>query len=296
MIVLIHRTSRLTRYANRGVQTIAAALFLATATIQPASAIPALPESAPLPAQRPASNSEAATGTANKLRPERAEEPDSGRDDISPATPELPRVSVPVPEPRPGPTTRRTALRQPRNPNADDLPACHNRLNSLGVGFEPQAPIAEENGCAIAAPVLVDRLAPDIELLPPALLDCPAAEIAAHFARDVADPAAKEQFGARIVAIRQASGYVCRQRNGEEKLSEHAFGNALDVSGFELANGRSIRVAASGNRAVRDFLRAVRGEACGPFKTVLGPGSNADHATHFHFDLAERRNGATYCR
>lgn len=44
------------------------------------------------------------------------------------------------------------------------------------------------------------------------------------------------------------------------------------------------------------FLDAVRSAACGPFKTVLGPGTDADHATHFHFDMAARRNGATYCR
>ncbi|NDW07005.1 hypothetical protein GTK09_21555 [Jiella sp. 40Bstr34] len=46
----------------------------------------------------------------------------------------------------------------------------------------------------------------------------------------------------------------------------------------------------------KEFLDAVRSAACGPFKTVLGPGTDADHATHFHFDMAARRNGATYCK
>jgi hypothetical protein len=40
----------------------------------------------------------------------------------------------------------------------------------------------------------------------------------------------------------------------------------------------------------------VRKAACGPFKTVLGPGSDADHALHFHFDLAPRRHGGTFCQ
>jgi hypothetical protein len=44
------------------------------------------------------------------------------------------------------------------------------------------------------------------------------------------------------------------------------------------------------------FLGAIRKAACGPFKTVLGPGSDADHALHFHFDLAPRRNGGTFCQ
>ena len=31
-------------------------------------------------------------------------------------------------------------------------------------------------------------------------------------------------------------------------------------------------------------------------ETVLGPGSDADHALHFHFDLEPRRNGGTFCQ
>ncbi|TIS79786.1 MAG: extensin family protein, partial [Mesorhizobium sp.] len=44
------------------------------------------------------------------------------------------------------------------------------------------------------------------------------------------------------------------------------------------------------------FLNAVRKAACGPFKTVLGPGSDADHSLHLHLDLAPRRNGGTFCQ
>jgi hypothetical protein len=37
---------------------------------------------------------------------------------------------------------------------------------------------------------------------------------------------------------------------------------------------------------------AFRTAACGYFTTVLGPGANAAHASHFHFDLAMRgKNG-----
>jgi hypothetical protein len=41
--------------------------------------------------------------------------------------------------------------------------------------------------------------------------------------------------------------------------------------------------------AEAEFLTAVRKSACGPFTTVLGPGSDSYHATHFHLDLAQRR-------
>ncbi|WP_198174397.1 extensin-like domain-containing protein [Mesorhizobium xinjiangense] len=232
--------SRPNRIVSNARQAIAATIFLAVTMAGVAGAAPNLPETVPLPGQRPA-------GAAG----------DAARANKS---------------------------------------ACQKKLKALGVGFSPQPPVVEGGGCAIERPVLVERLAPGIALEPPALVNCATAETAARFARDIVAPAAKEHLGAGLVSVRQSSGYVCRPRNGTKKLSEHAFGNALDISGFVLADERTIPVAASGNRAVRDFLREVRGAACGPFKTVLGPGSNADHAHHFHFDLAKRRNGATYCR
>lgn len=44
------------------------------------------------------------------------------------------------------------------------------------------------------------------------------------------------------------------------------------------------------------FLRAVHAEACGVFKTVLGPDADAAHRDHFHLDLAVRKRGATFCQ
>ena len=99
-----------------------------------------------------------------------------------------------------------------------------------------------------------------------------------------------------LVSIDQASAYVCRPRHGTEKLSEHAFGNALDIATFELADGRRIGVRAEATGAEATFLGQVRKAACGPFTTVLGPGSDADHALHFHIDLAMRRPGSAFCR
>ena len=51
-------------------------------------------------------------------------------------------------------------------------------------------------------------------------------------------------FGARVVEIKQISAYSCRGMNGNPNahISEHAFGNALDVAGFTLADGRYISV------------------------------------------------------
>ncbi len=42
------------------------------------------------------------------------------------------------------------------------------------------------------------------------------------------------------------------------------------------------------------FLREVHAKGCEIFGTALGPGADAAHRDHFHFDMAKRRSG--YCR
>ncbi|MVA97009.1 hypothetical protein GN330_07080 [Nitratireductor sp. CAU 1489] len=174
--------------------------------------------------------------------------------------------------------------------------ACRERLLTLGASFRNAEPVSDQAGCRIDHPVLVRALSPQVGLRPPALLNCSVAETAARFVRDVVAPAAARRFAQPLTALHQVSGYVCRPRNGSAKLSEHAFGNAIDLSAFELADGTRIEVGKPEGADELRFLRGVRGRACGPFKTVLGPGADADHATHFHFDLAERRGGASFCQ
>jgi Extensin-like protein C-terminus len=40
-------------------------------------------------------------------------------------------------------------------------------------------------------------------------------------------------------------------------------------------------------------LRELRSSACGYFTTVLGPGTNAAHASHFHFDRGSHGKSGT---
>ena len=74
-----------------------------------------------------------------------------------------------------------------------------------------------------------------------------------------------------------------------KQLSEHSFGNALDVMGFVLTDGREISVMKGWrgrDPAEQEFLREAFVGACRYFTTVLGPGSDAFHYDHFHIDLA----------
>jgi hypothetical protein len=89
-------------------------------------------------------------------------------------------------------------------------------------------------------------------------------------------------------AIRTGPGYECRNRNGAAngKLSAHAVGQAIDISGFELSNGKFIPIKPDGDEAMRDLVDSARIAACGWFTTVLGPGADAAHTDHLHVDIA----------
>jgi hypothetical protein len=254
----------------------AAALAILGALSASLAAPPELPDKAPVPAlpERPPS------GMASPPLPE-------PRPETAPAEQQGPPASA-APAPRPFPP------RPP--PSAEEQKACINELRKLGVAFSVEEPVSDPAGCAIANPVLVNDLGPTFRMAPQALLDCPMALAAARFMRDVAAPEARGDLGADLVAVNHASAYVCRPRHGGEKPSEHAFGNALDIAGFGLSDGRQIDVKAGATETEQKFLDAIRKAACGPFKTVLGPGSDADHAQHFHFDLQPRRTGSTFCR
>ena len=100
----------------------------------------------------------------------------------------------------------------------------------------------------------------------------------------------------------RAGSYSCRPQNNRRgaKLSEHSFGNALDIMAFHLADGREVTVLKGwrGNPREQDFLREVFVGACRYFATVLGPGADMFHYDHFHIDLARHdpRGERTICK
>ncbi|MEQ1950013.1 extensin family protein [Mesorhizobium yinganensis] len=172
---------------------------------------------------------------------------------------------------------------------------CRQRLRTLGVDFEARSAEKDEAGCSVPYPIAVKSLGKDVALEPEAVMNCAMTEAAARFVAEIVAPAAKREFGADLKSISQASAYVCRPRNGTTKLSEHAFGNALDIARFNLSDGKAVEVVPNPEEREARFLQTLRNAACGPFKTVLGPGSDADHERHFHLDLAPRKHGGTVC-
>jgi hypothetical protein len=120
-------------------------------------------------------------------------------------------------------------------------------------------------------------------------LACPIIPQIDGWLNEVVQPAAATAFGASVVELKSGS-YSCRSRNNQRgaRLSEHSFGNALDVSAFRLSDGREITVAKGwrGSPEEQEFLREVFVGACQSFTTVLGPGADSFHHDHFHLDLA----------
>ena len=158
--------------------------------------------------------------------------------------------------------------------------------------------------CGMDRPLRVASLANGaISIGPTATLGCPLTAAAERWLAASVQPAALARFGSPVVRIKQLSSYSCRRMNngtGTSKLSEHAFGNALDVAVFYLADGREVSVKSGwrGAQSERDFLREVFLAACEQFNTVLGPGSDRFHEDHFHLDLARHGQSGTtrYCR
>jgi hypothetical protein len=139
-----------------------------------------------------------------------------------------------------------------------------------------------------------------VAMKPAATLACPMVSALDRWLADSVQPAAQRWFGTRVAGIKQISAYSCRGMNGNSRaqISEHAFGNALDIAAFTLADGRTITVKNGwkGMPEEQGFLRDIQAAACQQFNTVLAPGSNIYHYDHIHVDLMRRKSRRTICQ
>ena len=163
--------------------------------------------------------------------------------------------------------------------------ACVVDLNYAGAAFDRTADTAKPQGCGVATGI--NLYAMPTMLNRPVTVDCGLAEALATWDRTVVQPTAREIFGQDVVKVHHYGGYVCRERRSGGRLSEHAFGRAIDVAAFELADGTVISVHRQWNAgdARQRFLRQVSAGACPFFSVVLSPNSDADHANHLHLDV-----------
>ncbi len=215
-----------------------------------------------------------------------------------PLPPVRPR-DLPAPPPEASGPSPQSPPPEPAPADAAGQQACAALLAGGHVVARPVPAVTGPAGCGMAAPVELSAvLLPSggrVDLRPPAEVACPVAAALADWVRDDLAPAFAAA-GRSLRALSGTSGYACRPRDGlaGAKLSEHATGNAVDVGGFETADGGTVAVDDPGPASI--LLTEVRQTACARFTTVLGPGSDSYHLHHMHVDLRTRRDGYRICQ
>ncbi len=180
-----------------------------------------------------------------------------------------------------------------------DARMCLTDLKSKSVKFAALPNQSFGGGCRTIDTIkLMDFGTPTTNL---GAMTCPLAANFTAWAQNAVRPAAKQYLGSEVVRIETMGTYSCRNINGgrSDRLSQHAFGNAIDISAFVLRDGRRVSVLKGwrGPKSEQDFLRRLHQSACKRFGTVLGPDYNGAHANHFHFDMAQSmKDGSAYCR
>jgi hypothetical protein len=195
---------------------------------------------------------------------------------------------------------QRAAVRQSAQvlPPRPEVRACLADLGQRKAAFSPLPDKYYGAGCSTLGTVRIDSLKSDdakLALTNLGPVTCPLADTFAAWARFGADRAAQQILGSPIVRIETMGSYNCRNVAGSGRRSAHATANAIDVSGFVLADGRRITVQGNWNDkspAVRRFFAAIHTSACKRFGTVLGPAYNAAHKDHLHLELS----GQAFCK
>jgi hypothetical protein len=151
--------------------------------------------------------------------------------------------------------------------------------------------------CGMTRPLKVSALAAGAVAVDKTLtIDCPMVPALEAWLDGIVEPDAEARFGQRVATVNVFGAYSCRSIDNQAgaRLSEHAFGNAVDVAGFTLADGRRVDFVHDWNTPDSQeaaFLHEVHAGACQYFTTVLGPGADVFHYNHIHLDLAN--HGAT---
>ncbi|MGR3887910.1 extensin-like domain-containing protein [Pseudomonas sp. 1152_12] len=169
----------------------------------------------------------------------------------------------------------------------DDPALCDQVLKTSGLRVSHQADSAVDAACPLRNVLRVQGA--DVALSSSFLASCPLAVAFALFERHSLQPASQAVFGQAVTRVDHVGSFACRNmyNRADGRLSQHASANALDITGFRLADGRSISVLKDwpGEGDSARFLRQVRDGACEDFNVVLSPDYNAAHRNHFHLDM-----------
>ena len=153
--------------------------------------------------------------------------------------------------------------------------------------------------CGMTRPFKVSALANGTIAIDKTLtIDCPMIPALEAWLSAIVEPDAQARFGQKVETVNVFGAYSCRSIDNVAgaQLSEHAFGNAVDVAGLTLADGRQIDFVHDWKKTDSQeaaFLHEAHAGACRYFTTVLGPGADAFHYNHIHLDLANHGGSNT---
>lgn len=189
------------------------------------------------------------------------------------AAPPAQTPKAPGPTPLPAQKSDDTRQHQSANPSAPDAWSseevmaarqdCARQLAPLAAKVEAMPPV-KLGQCGTPAPVLLRSIGlSKVELQPPATTTCGVVVALHTWIDSFVQPVAKDVFGSPVIRIIGGPSYACRNRNNQAggPISEHAFANAIDISGFLLENGRMITVLAGWGATVRDQNSGTKTDA-----------------------------------
>jgi len=206
-------------------------------------------------------------------------------------------ASAPLPRSKPEGLQQQAALIPRALPKdltrKDDSESCFQMLRAMGAKFTVAAATVNYGKCTVQNPVNLRSVTVKgntIDLPEAPLLNCKFALQFSKWLSESGAPILAAQMNSPVERISTGPGFECRGRNGDgtAKISEHGYGNAVDMTTFRLRNGKTLNVGDS------TLLPGVRASGCGYFTTVLGPGANAAHSAHLHFDMGAHGKSGNY--
>ena len=204
-------------------------------------------------------------------------------------------VSAPLPKPKQAQSPQESGSKSKETASCD----------LSGVEYEKIPPVRGEfsgdAGCGIETPVKITgikRESAPVALKGSVTVSCAFAKTFTQWLQSDVLPAAEKHFDGGIKSIATGPGYQCRRRNNQPdgKLSEHALGKAVDISGFAMVEGASVSVETDWGKDSPEgrFLKDIHKSACTRFTTVLSPEGDEFHKSHLHVDIGCHGKDCTY--
>jgi hypothetical protein len=140
------------------------------------------------------------------------------------------------------------------------LMQCLSLLAPINADVIPLAPV-RYNDCGTPAPVLLRSIGVEDKIVvdPPLVMNCPMVAALSRWLEKTVQPAARAAFGSPIARI-AGSSYACRNLYNlpNERRSQHAYANAIDLPAFFLANGRIVNLTQGWGPTRRDLVAGLK--------------------------------------